>query len=155
MPSHVNRAVELWQSNTRHQETFCRTHRCCQEWDVPHFWKTSPWTFPIFQSQLTRLAVFHQQHLRCGNGVGVFVSAQDTRLSLIATDQSYRQNFTAADDSRSTKMGTIHSIIDMIVRVSFGVGRKKVSFLPKWNNVSFLSFQTNETKDTVCVFRHL
>lgn len=46
-----------------------------------------------------------------------FVSHQDTRLSLIATDQNYRQNFTAADDSRSTKMGTIHSIIDMIVRV--------------------------------------
>lgn len=46
-----------------------------------------------------------------------FVSRQDTRLSLIATDQNYRQNFTAADDSRTTKIGTIHSIIDMIVRV--------------------------------------
>lgn len=76
---------------------------------------------------------------RCDNNVGVFVSDQDTRLSLIATDQSYRQNFTAADDSRSTKMGTIHSIIDMIVRVSFGDRRKKVLYLTKWSNVSFLS----------------
>lgn len=68
---------------------------------------------------------------RCDNNVGVFVSDQDTRLSLIATDQSYRQNFTAADDSRSTKLGTIHSIIDMIVRVSFGDRRKKVLYLTK------------------------
>ncbi|XP_042373005.1 collagen alpha-1(VI) chain-like, partial [Plectropomus leopardus] len=53
------------------------------------------------------------------HGVKVFAVAispdqEDTRLSLIATDQSYRQNFTAADDSRSTKMGTIRTIIDMI-----------------------------------------
>ncbi|XP_038574608.1 collagen alpha-1(VI) chain [Micropterus salmoides] len=64
------------------------------------------------------------------HGVKVFAVAispdqEDTRLSLIATDQSYRQNFTAADDSRSTKMGTIRTIIDMI---------------------------TNETKDTCCSF---
>uniref|UniRef100_A0A674N1F4 Collagen type VI alpha 1 chain n=1 Tax=Takifugu rubripes TaxID=31033 RepID=A0A674N1F4_TAKRU len=67
------------------------------------------------------------------HGVKVFAVAispdqEDTRLSLIATDQNYRQNFTAADESRSTKIGTIHSIIDMI---------------------------TNETKDTVCVFRYV
>uniref|UniRef100_A0A665XFP4 Collagen, type VI, alpha 1 n=1 Tax=Echeneis naucrates TaxID=173247 RepID=A0A665XFP4_ECHNA len=53
------------------------------------------------------------------HGVKVFAVAispdqEDTRLSLIATDQSYRQNFTAADDSRSTKIGTIRTIIDMI-----------------------------------------
>lgn len=64
------------------------------------------------------------------HGVKVFAVAispdqEDTRLSLIATDQNYRQNFTAADDSRSTKMGTIRTIIDMI---------------------------TNETKDTCCSF---
>ncbi|TNM98060.1 hypothetical protein fugu_014306 [Takifugu bimaculatus] len=64
------------------------------------------------------------------HGVKVFAVAispdqEDTRLSLIATDQNYRQNFTAADESRSTKMGTILSIIDMI---------------------------TNETKDTCCSF---
>ncbi|XP_068197257.1 collagen alpha-1(VI) chain [Antennarius striatus] len=64
------------------------------------------------------------------HGVKVFAVAispdqEDTRLSLIATDQNYRQNFTAADESRSTKMGTIRTIIDMI---------------------------TNETKDTCCSF---
>ncbi|XP_070775350.1 collagen alpha-1(VI) chain [Enoplosus armatus] len=64
------------------------------------------------------------------HGVKVFAVAispdqEDTRLSLIATDQTYRQNFTAADDSRSTKMGTIRTIIDMI---------------------------TNETKDACCSF---
>ncbi|XP_071399089.1 collagen alpha-1(VI) chain [Centroberyx affinis] len=64
------------------------------------------------------------------HGVKVFAVAispdqEDTRLSVIATDQNYRQNFTAADESRSTKMGTIHTIIDMI---------------------------TNETKDVCCSF---
>ncbi|XP_040910850.1 collagen alpha-1(VI) chain [Toxotes jaculatrix] len=64
------------------------------------------------------------------HGVKVFAVAispdqEDTRLSLIATDQTYRQNFTAADDSRSTKIGTIRTIIDMI---------------------------TNETKDVCCSF---
>ncbi|KAG7227355.1 hypothetical protein INR49_000360 [Caranx melampygus] len=66
------------------------------------------------------------------HGVKVFAVAispdqEDTRLSLIATDQNYRQNFTAADDSRSinTKMGTIRTIINMI---------------------------TNETKDVCCSF---
>lgn len=42
-------------------------------------------------------------------------SHQDTRLSVIASDHNYRQNFTAADTSRSTNMDTIHTIIDMIV----------------------------------------
>ncbi|XP_028987344.1 collagen alpha-1(VI) chain [Betta splendens] len=64
------------------------------------------------------------------HGVKVFSVAitpdqEDTRLSLIATDQNYRQNFTAADDSRSTKIGTIRTIIDII---------------------------TNETKDVCCSF---
>uniref|UniRef100_A0A8C2ZN22 Collagen type VI alpha 2 chain n=1 Tax=Cyclopterus lumpus TaxID=8103 RepID=A0A8C2ZN22_CYCLU len=54
------------------------------------------------------------------HGVKVFAVAilpdqEETRLSLIATDQTYRQNFTAADDTRSTKMGTIRTIIEMIV----------------------------------------
>uniref|UniRef100_A0AAZ3PKC7 VWFA domain-containing protein n=1 Tax=Oncorhynchus tshawytscha TaxID=74940 RepID=A0AAZ3PKC7_ONCTS len=54
------------------------------------------------------------------HGVKVFSVAispdqEDTRLSVIATDQNYRQNFTAADNSRSTQLKTIRSIIDMIV----------------------------------------
>ncbi|XP_035026163.1 collagen alpha-1(VI) chain [Hippoglossus stenolepis] len=53
------------------------------------------------------------------HGVKVFAVAvspdqEETRLSIIATDHQYRQNFTAADDSRSTKMETIRTIIDMI-----------------------------------------
>ncbi|XP_012723792.2 collagen alpha-1(VI) chain [Fundulus heteroclitus] len=64
------------------------------------------------------------------HGVKVFAVAispdqEDTRLSLIATDQTYRQNFTAADETRSTKMKTIRTIIDII---------------------------TNETKDVCCSF---
>ncbi|XP_008286724.1 collagen alpha-1(VI) chain [Stegastes partitus] len=65
------------------------------------------------------------------HGVKVFAVAvspdqEDTRLSLIATDQTYRQNFTAADgDTRSTKIETIRTIINMI---------------------------TNETKDVCCSF---
>uniref|UniRef100_A0A4W6CA42 Collagen type VI alpha 1 chain n=1 Tax=Lates calcarifer TaxID=8187 RepID=A0A4W6CA42_LATCA len=67
------------------------------------------------------------------HGVKVFAVAispdqEETRLSIIATDQTYRQNFTAADDARSTKMGTIRTIIDMI---------------------------TNETKDVVCIFLYV
>ncbi|XP_054452091.1 collagen alpha-1(VI) chain [Anoplopoma fimbria] len=63
-------------------------------------------------------------------GVKVFAVAispdqEDTRLTLIATDPRYRQNFTAADDTRTSKMGTIRTIIDMI---------------------------TNETKDVCCSF---
>uniref|UniRef100_A0A3Q1HLE7 VWFA domain-containing protein n=1 Tax=Anabas testudineus TaxID=64144 RepID=A0A3Q1HLE7_ANATE len=58
------------------------------------------------------------------NGVKVFAVAitpdqEDTRLSLIATDHNYRQNFTAADDSRSTKIATIRTIIDMIGEPGF------------------------------------
>ncbi|XP_030016973.1 collagen alpha-1(VI) chain isoform X1 [Sphaeramia orbicularis] len=53
------------------------------------------------------------------HGVKVFAVAispdqEDTRLSVIATDHHYRQNFTAADDSRSSNMGTITTIIDII-----------------------------------------
>ncbi|KAG8013915.1 Collagen alpha-1(VI) chain [Nibea albiflora] len=53
------------------------------------------------------------------HGVKVFAVAispdqEDTRLSLIATDHTYRQNFTAADDTRSTKTETIRTIINMI-----------------------------------------
>ncbi|XP_017276366.1 collagen alpha-1(VI) chain [Kryptolebias marmoratus] len=64
------------------------------------------------------------------HGVKVFAVAispdqEDTRLSLIATDHNYRQNFTAADNTRSTKIKTIRTIIDMI---------------------------TNETKDVCCSF---
>ncbi|XP_020566589.1 collagen alpha-1(VI) chain [Oryzias latipes] len=65
------------------------------------------------------------------HGVKVFAVAispdqEDTRLSLIATNQNYRQNFTAADnDYRTTKIQTIRSIIDII---------------------------TNETKDVCCSF---
>ncbi|XP_056276877.1 collagen alpha-1(VI) chain [Pseudoliparis swirei] len=64
------------------------------------------------------------------HGVKVFAIAilpdqEETRLSLIATNPNYRQNFTAADDTRSTKMGTIRTIIEMI---------------------------TNETKDVCCSF---
>lgn len=64
------------------------------------------------------------------HGVKVFAVAispdqEDTRLSVIATDHSYRQNFTAADDSRSTNIGTIRTIIEMI---------------------------TNETRDVCCSF---
>uniref|UniRef100_A0A7N8XMH0 VWFA domain-containing protein n=1 Tax=Mastacembelus armatus TaxID=205130 RepID=A0A7N8XMH0_9TELE len=47
--------------------------------------------------------------------VAISPDQEDTRLSVIATDQSYRQNFTAADDTRSTKHKTIRSIIEMIV----------------------------------------
>uniref|UniRef100_A0A3P8VF47 Collagen type VI alpha 1 chain n=1 Tax=Cynoglossus semilaevis TaxID=244447 RepID=A0A3P8VF47_CYNSE len=57
-----------------------------------------------FIDELKNIQHYHNKYL-----------AQDTRLSLIATDQNYRQNFTAADDTRSTKMGTIRTIIDIIV----------------------------------------
>ncbi|XP_023277557.1 collagen alpha-1(VI) chain [Seriola lalandi dorsalis] len=64
------------------------------------------------------------------HGVKVFAVAivpdqEEARLALIATDHNYRQNFTAADNPRSTKMGTIRTIINMI---------------------------TNETKDVCCSF---
>uniref|UniRef100_A0A8C9X8F8 Collagen type VI alpha 1 chain n=1 Tax=Sander lucioperca TaxID=283035 RepID=A0A8C9X8F8_SANLU len=47
--------------------------------------------------------------------VAISPDQEDTRLAVIATDASYRQNFTAADESRSTKTKTIRTIIDMIV----------------------------------------
>uniref|UniRef100_A0A8C9XCU5 Collagen type VI alpha 1 chain n=1 Tax=Sander lucioperca TaxID=283035 RepID=A0A8C9XCU5_SANLU len=46
--------------------------------------------------------------------VAISPDQEDTRLAVIATDASYRQNFTAADESRSTKTKTIRTIIDMI-----------------------------------------
>uniref|UniRef100_A0A671YFS4 Collagen type VI alpha 1 chain n=1 Tax=Sparus aurata TaxID=8175 RepID=A0A671YFS4_SPAAU len=54
------------------------------------------------------------------HGVKVFAVAispdqEEARLSLIATDPHYRQNFTAADEFRSTQMGTIETIINIIV----------------------------------------
>ncbi|XP_036396802.1 collagen alpha-1(VI) chain-like [Megalops cyprinoides] len=63
-------------------------------------------------------------------GIKVFAVAitpdqEDTRLSVIATDMNYRQNFTAADGQMSTQLKTIHNIINMI---------------------------TNETKDECCSF---
>ncbi|XP_030258863.1 collagen alpha-1(VI) chain [Sparus aurata] len=64
------------------------------------------------------------------HGVKVFAVAispdqEEARLSLIATDPHYRQNFTAADEFRSTQMGTIETIINII---------------------------KNETRDTCCSF---
>lgn len=65
------------------------------------------------------------------HGVKVFAVAispdqEDTRLSVIATDHTYRQNFTAATDSRTNnQQATIRTIIDII---------------------------TNETKDVCCSF---
>ncbi|XP_062869381.1 collagen alpha-1(VI) chain [Trichomycterus rosablanca] len=53
------------------------------------------------------------------HGIKVFAVAitpdqEDTRLSVIATDMRYRQNFTAADKQRSNQEGTILTIIDII-----------------------------------------
>uniref|UniRef100_A0A4W4FH34 VWFA domain-containing protein n=1 Tax=Electrophorus electricus TaxID=8005 RepID=A0A4W4FH34_ELEEL len=53
------------------------------------------------------------------HGIKVFAVAitpdqEDTRLSIIATDMSYRQNFTAADNTHSTQINTIRTIIDII-----------------------------------------
>ncbi|KAJ8253018.1 hypothetical protein GJAV_G00208220 [Gymnothorax javanicus] len=64
------------------------------------------------------------------HGIKVFAVAitpdqEDTRLSVIATNMNYRQNFTAADGVMSTQLKTIHNIINMI---------------------------TNETKDVCCSF---
>ncbi|XP_074545027.1 collagen alpha-1(VI) chain [Halichoeres trimaculatus] len=64
------------------------------------------------------------------HGVKVFAVAilpghEETRLSVIATGQTYRQNFTAADDSRSEHMDTILTMINII---------------------------KNETKDTCCSY---
>ncbi|XP_026077338.1 collagen alpha-1(VI) chain-like isoform X2 [Carassius auratus] len=53
------------------------------------------------------------------HGIKVFAVAispdqEDTRLSIIATDKNYRQNFTAADPYRSLQSTTINTIIEMI-----------------------------------------
>uniref|UniRef100_A0A669D6Y3 Collagen type VI alpha 1 chain n=1 Tax=Oreochromis niloticus TaxID=8128 RepID=A0A669D6Y3_ORENI len=58
------------------------------------------------------------------HGVKVFAVAispdqEEARLSLIATDRNYRQNFTAADDLRTSKMATIETIINMIGEPGF------------------------------------
>ncbi|XP_052424680.1 collagen alpha-1(VI) chain-like [Carassius gibelio] len=66
-----------------------------------------------------------RQHAVKVFAVAISPDQEDTRLSVIATDASYRQNFTAADPSRSTQMSTINTIISMI---------------------------TNETKDVCCSF---
>nr|XP_009304444.1 collagen alpha-1(VI) chain [Danio rerio] len=66
-----------------------------------------------------------RQHAIKVFAVAISPDQEDTRLSVIATDINYRQNFTAADNSRSTQMSTIRSIIHMI---------------------------TNETKDVCCSF---
>ncbi|XP_028834695.1 collagen alpha-1(VI) chain [Denticeps clupeoides] len=64
------------------------------------------------------------------HGIKVFAVAispdqEDTRLSIIATDKTYRQNFTAADNARTSPLQTIRTIIDIM---------------------------TNETKDVCCSF---
>uniref|UniRef100_A0A3B4E0N1 VWFA domain-containing protein n=1 Tax=Pygocentrus nattereri TaxID=42514 RepID=A0A3B4E0N1_PYGNA len=61
------------------------------------------------------------------HGVKVFAVAitpdqEDARLSVIATDARYRQNFTAADNTRSTQLNTIHTIINMIVSPPTDIG---------------------------------
>lgn len=63
--------------------------------------------------------VFRDESYLKNGDWSVWLFSQDTRLSLIATDQNYRQNFTAADNTRSTQMGTIKTIIEMIVCLPF------------------------------------
>uniref|UniRef100_A0A673GJH9 Collagen, type VI, alpha 1 n=1 Tax=Sinocyclocheilus rhinocerous TaxID=307959 RepID=A0A673GJH9_9TELE len=58
-----------------------------------------------------------RQHAIKVFAVAISPDQEDTRLSVIATDANYRQNFTAADNSRSTQMSTISTIIDLIVSV--------------------------------------
>ncbi|ROI16252.1 Collagen alpha-1(VI) chain [Anabarilius grahami] len=55
-----------------------------------------------------------RQHAIKVFAVAISPDQEDTRLSVIATDANYRQNFTAADNSRSTQLATIRSIINMI-----------------------------------------
>ena len=82
---------------------------------------------------------------------------------MIATDQHYRQNFTAADDSRTTKIRTIRTIIDMIVctlscpLLLSPLLSSTLYFIllslkhTEYCNIFSLSssLQTNETKDVV------
>uniref|UniRef100_A0A671S1L8 Collagen alpha-1(VI) chain-like n=1 Tax=Sinocyclocheilus anshuiensis TaxID=1608454 RepID=A0A671S1L8_9TELE len=56
-----------------------------------------------------------RQHAIKVFAVAISPDQEDTRLSVIATDVNYRQNFTAADNSRSSQMTTINSIVNMIV----------------------------------------
>ncbi|XP_016122808.1 collagen alpha-1(VI) chain-like [Sinocyclocheilus grahami] len=58
-----------------------------------------------------------RQHAIKVFAVAISPDQEDTRLSVIATDVNYRQNFTAADNSRSSQMSTISTIIDLIVSV--------------------------------------
>uniref|UniRef100_A0A671S0Q2 Collagen alpha-1(VI) chain-like n=1 Tax=Sinocyclocheilus anshuiensis TaxID=1608454 RepID=A0A671S0Q2_9TELE len=58
-----------------------------------------------------------RQHAIKVFAVAISPDQEDTRLSVIATDVNYRQNFTAADNSRSSQMTTINSIVNMIVSV--------------------------------------
>lgn len=85
---------------------------------------------------------------------------QEARLSLIATDRNYRQNFTAADDLRTSKMATIETIINMIVRLFssllFSLSSLNIETFGFQTNSWFISsFQTNETKDVVCPIIYL
>ncbi|XP_051768813.1 collagen alpha-1(VI) chain [Ctenopharyngodon idella] len=66
-----------------------------------------------------------RQHAIKVFAVAISPDQEDTRLSVIATNVNYRQNFTAADNSHSAKLATIRTIINMI---------------------------TNETKDVCCSF---
>lgn len=58
--------------------------------------------------------------------------AQEPRLSIIATDHTYRRNFTAADwghsrDAEETISQTIDTIVEMIVSADlFGVGEESL-----------------------------
>ncbi|KAG9340832.1 hypothetical protein JZ751_020024 [Albula glossodonta] len=61
-------------------------------------------------------------------GVKVFAVAispdqEDARLSVIATDMNYRQNFTAADRAMSSQMNTIHTIVNMIINETKDVAK--------------------------------
>uniref|UniRef100_A0A9J8A2Q4 Collagen, type VI, alpha 1 n=1 Tax=Cyprinus carpio carpio TaxID=630221 RepID=A0A9J8A2Q4_CYPCA len=58
-----------------------------------------------------------RQHAIKVFAVAISPDQEDTRLSIIATDINYRQNFTAADSTRSSHSTTIDTIIGMIVSV--------------------------------------
>lgn len=57
--------------------------------------------------------------------VAVLPDAEDSRLAIIATNQNYRQNFTAADSNRTIQLSSIRRMINII---------------------------TNDTKDVCCSF---
>uniref|UniRef100_A0A8C2IRY9 Collagen, type VI, alpha 1 n=1 Tax=Cyprinus carpio TaxID=7962 RepID=A0A8C2IRY9_CYPCA len=58
-----------------------------------------------------------RQHAIKVFAVAISPDQEETRLSIIATDINYRQNFTAADSTRSSHSTTIDTIIGMIVSV--------------------------------------